>query len=291
MAMAAARFITGTGASNHSSSSVPCQGTGRLLSPPYPRWRFDFPRCAFRVTGRTGRRARKAAVCGRCRSERVLHRLIISMNFRCHFFPLRPQAGRVWVALLIFWSAAANPAAGIEIWTGPPVNFVNEIGSDPTLPSSQDRLTPNVWLTRGATKGLYNAAVETSYSSLSPIGTEWAYGLLANYASLNYQPWVKWNGNNPPSMVGQDAVLHVIPDDTYLAIQFTFWNVRAGGFSYTRSTPPVPEPSGGMICALGLLGFAAVSRSLRRPAVNTHLRPLFAETRARRCRGCPRHGS
>lgn len=161
-------------------------------------------------------------------------------------------------------ATTADRAAGIEIWNGPTITFINEIGSDPTLPSSQDRLTTNVWLTRGYSKGLYNAAVETSYSSLSPIGTEWAYGSLANYASLNYQGWADWNSHNPPSMVGQDAVLHLIPDDVYLAVQFTSWNMRAGGFSYTRSTPPVPEPSAGLLVLLGIIGLATVPCRLRR---------------------------
>jgi len=147
------------------------------------------------------------------------------------------------VAALTLAALTSLPAGATEIWNGPMMNFTNLAGSDPTLPSSQDRITLDVWLTRGYTRGLYNAAVESGYSSLSPVGTEWAYGELANYASLNYQTWVDWNGHHPPSMVGQDAVLHLISDDTYLAIQFTSWNIGSGGFSYSRSTPPVPEPA------------------------------------------------
>jgi hypothetical protein len=189
--------------------------------------------------------------------------------------PLQPayRARLARFALLIPWLLTTFPAGGTEIWNGPSINFTNLMGSDPTLPVNQDRLTLNVWLTRGATKGLYNAAVETSYSSLSPVGTEWAYGALADYASLNYQAWVVWNGKNPPSMVGKDAVLHLIPDDTFLAVRFTFWNDHAGGFSYTRSTPPVPEPSPVLLILAGMGAvagpglrtardrFAAVTRS------------------------------
>ena len=149
------------------------------------------------------------------------------------------------------------------------MTFTNLPDSNPTLPSSQDRLTPDVWLTRGALHGLYNAAVESSYSSLSPVGTEWAYGTLPSYASLNYQTWVLWNGGSgggPPSMVGQDAVLHVIPEDIYLAIQFTSWNQRSGGFSYSRSTPPVPEPSSALLMLAGTAAFtgAAFRQKARR---------------------------
>ncbi len=173
------------------------------------------------------------------------------------------------VALLAVWVLAAHQTRGTEIWNGPAINFTNAAGSDPTLPASQDRLTFNVWLTRGSTQGLYNAAVETIYSSLSPVGTEWAYGALADYASLIYQDWVVWNGKRPPSMVGQDAVLHLIPDDVYLSIRFTSWNIRAGGFSYTRSTPPVPEPSATLMLLLGMATIAAVRFYRQRPRASS----------------------
>jgi hypothetical protein len=189
-------------------------------------------------------------------------------------FTLRVRrAGAALLGLLVL---AAHPAEGIEVWNGPLINFTNAPGSDPTLPASQDRLTLNVWLTRGSTRGLYNAAVETSYSSLSPVGTEWAYGALPNYASLNYQDWVVWHTNKPPSTVGRDAVLHLIPDDTYLAIRFTSWNVGAGGFSYTRSSPPVPEPAAALLLFAGTAGIAAGRLYRRRWRTTSTTTPLHS---------------
>jgi hypothetical protein len=163
-------------------------------------------------------------------------------------------------AALAVAALTAPQAVATEIWNGPLMTFTNLAGSDPTLPSSQDRITLDVWLTRGASHGLYNAAAESSYSSLSPVGTEWAYGELPNYASLTYQTWVVWNVKNPPSMVGQDAVLHVIPEDIYLALQFTSWNIGSGGFSYSRSTPPVPEPSSALLLLVGTAALSGVGR-------------------------------
>ena len=180
------------------------------------------------------------------------------MNMRSLLARLAYGAYPAWAALLAVAVLAAYQAGGVEIWNGPFINFTNAAGSDPTDPASQDQLTLNVWLTRGYTKGLYNAAVETSYSSLSPVGTEWAYGALADYASLNYQPWLAWYAKNPSFMVTHDAVLHLIPDDTFLAIRFTFWNERAGGFSYTRSSPPVPEPSPVPMIVAGMAAIAGV---------------------------------
>ena len=174
------------------------------------------------------------------------------------------RVGSVLVVAQIFAALIAPQAGAAEIWNGPLISFTNLPGSDPTLPSSQDRIASDIWLTRGDSRGLYNAEVENSYSSLSPVGTEWAYGLLVNYASLNYQTWVTWNGKNPPSMVGQAAVLHLIPEDAYLAIQFTSWNSRSGGFSYLRSTPPVPEPSSALLLLAGTAACTGVGLFQRR---------------------------
>lgn len=140
---------------------------------------------------------------------------------------------------------AATRASATEIWTGPAISFTEPIGADGSLPADQDRITPHVWLTRGLTMGVFNAEQESSYTHFySPADTEWAYGELANYASLAYTNWETWNGSHPPNMVGQDAVLHLISDDIYIAVQFTSWTVNGGGFSYVRSTaPPPPAPA------------------------------------------------
>jgi hypothetical protein len=171
---------------------------------------------------------------------------------------LTPWACHAWALLPALFVLEVWQAPGAEIWNGPSINFTNQVGSDPTLPANQDRLTLNVWLTRGFTRGLYNAAAETSFSSLSPVGTEWAYGALSDYAALNYQNWQAWNGKSPPSMVGQNAVLHLIPDDVYLAIRFTSWNMGGGGFSYTRSTSPVPEPPAALMMLAGTSALAGL---------------------------------
>ncbi|HZZ28563.1 MAG TPA: dockerin type I domain-containing protein [Pirellulales bacterium] len=142
------------------------------------------------------------------------------------------------MAILGAWSAA--PAAA-TLWSGPDLTYAQP-APDPTDPANQDRLAPNVWLTRAATQGLFNVASETFYThDSSPADTEWAYGDLANYASLSFSPWEIWNGKNPPSMVDQSAVLHLISENIYLSIEFTSWGGPGGGFSYVRSTPLVGD--------------------------------------------------
>jgi hypothetical protein len=159
--------------------------------------------------------------------------------------------------LLVIGLMSEVQACATQVWNGPLIAFTLPAGADWTQATNQDRITADVWLTRATTGGLLNAAGESGYTSFfSPANTGWSFGLLPNYASLTYTNWEGWNHHNPPSMVGQDAVLHLIPDDIYLSIKFTSWGGASGGFSYTRSTAPtVPEPS---IAAMALMGLAVL---------------------------------
>jgi len=137
-------------------------------------------------------------------------------------------------------TAAATEAA--TIWTGPRITFSKASADDPRLPASQDRMTPQVWITRASTQGIYNAQSEAGYDDASPADTEWAYGTTAALPSLTFKPWVEWNGKNPPITVGTDAVVHLISDDIYIDIKFTAWGQRVGSFAYQRSTPSAGPP-------------------------------------------------
>jgi hypothetical protein len=125
-----------------------------------------------------------------------------------------------------------------KVWNGPVITY-NQPSPDPTQATNQDRITPDVWLTRAASKGLFNAFYETNATALSPTNTEWAFGTLTNYASLNYTNWLAMlNGASPTTLVGQPLVVHLISDDIYISIQFTNWVPGGGGgFAYERSTP------------------------------------------------------
>jgi glucose/arabinose dehydrogenase len=144
---------------------------------------------------------------------------------------------------LIVLAQLVGPIASeaATVWTGPVTAFTDPAGSDPTLPANQDRLTPNVWITRGLENGIYNAKTETGFTHFfSPADTEWADGTTANYSSLSYTDWNTWAKNvhgGPPNTVGVNAVAHLISDNIYLDLKFTSWAVTGGGFSYQRSTP------------------------------------------------------
>ena len=171
---------------------------------------------------------------------------------RCFHWP-----GLSAVAALVGLAIVGAQAQGATIWEGPITNFTKPNSADWTLPANQDRMTSGVWLTRNTTLGLFNAATETNYTHhSSPADTEWAYGTLANYASLTYRDWEDWfggrPGGGPPSTVGKPAVLHLVAEDIYLSIEFTSWGGNFGGFSYQRSTPSVPEPSTTLMLLAGL---------------------------------------
>jgi hypothetical protein len=151
------------------------------------------------------------------------------------------------VVLLLAISAHAA-----TVWNGPTISFTKPSNVNPLLAENQDRLTANVWITRGSAQGLFNANMESQFTHyLSPAGTEWANGSLENYATLSYTNWNRWaQGVNPGprATVGVQAVVHLIAEDIYLSVKFTSWTGGAsgggpsfgGGFAYLRSTPVGP---------------------------------------------------
>jgi hypothetical protein len=167
----------------------------------------------------------------------------------------------VILGVLVVLSMSSLYAVPI-IWDGPNITFTKPDFADWTLEENQDRITDNVWLTRANVRGLFNIQLEESYAFLSdsPQDTEWSYGNLADYDTLTYKTWENLSSGFPFTMVGQDAVLHLISDDIYLHIKFTSWTIGprlgagsgGGGFSYERSTSNVPEPTTFALIAVGL---------------------------------------
>ena len=177
------------------------------------------------------------------------------MNSRSHPNWLLNQAGRwlvtrLLLALVVLAKVIVPLSAAAAVWTGPPITFSKSGTSDPTQATNQDRITPNVWITRGADSGIYNAKTETNFTHfISPADTEWANGTTANYSTLTYTNWNAWalaNGG-PPNTPGLNAVVHLISENIYIDIKFTSWS--GGPFSYQRSTPNIPRIT--QITALG----------------------------------------
>ncbi|MEM9363967.1 MAG: hypothetical protein AAGA43_15105 [Bacteroidota bacterium] len=124
------------------------------------------------------------------------------------------------------------------IWTGPTLTFQKSPGADPTQAENQDRITNNVWITRGNSGGqIYNAAAESEADmDLSPEGTLWAIGTTANIENLTFDRFRATLGK-PKDNVGVDLVMLLVEDQIAIDLKITGWTQQqTGGFIYERST-------------------------------------------------------
>ncbi len=134
----------------------------------------------------------------------------------------------------------ADEGVALTLWEGANMTFTKPNGADSTLAENQDRITENVWITRGDEGILYNAVTEEAAdNNSSPAGTEWAQGTFADVASLNFTNFRSaCPGDKPKNVVGIPLVLHLIQDDIYIEITITSWaQGKVGGFTYQRTTP------------------------------------------------------
>jgi hypothetical protein len=132
------------------------------------------------------------------------------------------------------------------------VTFTKANGADPALAANQDCLKPDVCLTRGANKSIYNAAFPqgttgandpscVSAPGAAPAGTQWARGRcgatttpFATFLSSGF------TACNPLAILNVPSCLLLTGYSEYYDITFTAWtaNNAGGGFSYTRSAVP-----------------------------------------------------
>ena len=138
------------------------------------------------------------------------------------------------------------------VWDGDNVTFSKSDGADFNQAANQDRITDDVWLTRGSGGGLFNIKNESSYSEgVSPSQTLWAIGETSDNDLVfeNFRDFYGLGGNRPPT--NTQIVLKLTQgtmqesDDIHIDLTFTSWtggggsqNGGGGGFSYTRSTYP-----------------------------------------------------
>src|ERR1051325_5534467 len=153
------------------------------------------------------------------------------------------QLARTTALLLWLAAAASAPASTPTIWNGPNIGFYPSQAN-----GLQDHMTTGAVITRGSSWGLYNSVQEAGATAgISPLGTAWAIGALANYATLTYGPCPLEAGNNPPHYVGTTFVVHLTSEDIYLSLTLTNWGGSGGigdkTFGYVRSTAPPVTPT------------------------------------------------
>ena len=133
------------------------------------------------------------------------------------------------------------------------VNFEKENFADPMLEENQDRISENIWITRGDEEGLFNAAKESVVeSNVSPVGTLWAFGTLDDIPKLNFVPFRLLKKYTASAHTMRRVILHLVEENEYIELVFTSWTSGnqttinpetgevtsgGGGFSYVRSLP------------------------------------------------------
>ena len=125
-----------------------------------------------------------------------------------------------------------------QVWTSDIITFTKTDNTDESLVENQDRITDNVWITRKLSGGqIYNAVVESvPDKDASPLGTEWAEGVINDYASLKYKTF-RAATIKPKNAVGKNFVVHLIADNIYLSVKIISWSSnKLGGFSYQRTS-------------------------------------------------------
>ncbi len=132
----------------------------------------------------------------------------------------------------------SNESNPVTLWKGSNTTFTKTDGADPSKAENQDRLTANVWITRGNGGGqIYNAAKENGSSkTTSPTGTKWAVGSIDQVSSLSFKDF-RTAVSKPKNVIGKNLVMHLVSDNIYVSVKFTSWSSgKAGGFAYERST-------------------------------------------------------
>jgi hypothetical protein len=130
-----------------------------------------------------------------------------------------------------------NDISSATIWKGANTTFTKG-GGDPTAQANQDRLTSNVWITRGTYGGqIYNVAKESaSNKTNSPVGTMWAIGTIDQVQTLSFKKF-RAAVSKPKDVVGKNLVMYLEVDNIYVSVKFLSWDQgQIGGFSYERST-------------------------------------------------------
>lgn len=95
------------------------------------------------------------------------------------------------------------------IWDGPPMTFTKTDYSDWTLPENQDRITEDIWITRGNSRPIFNIAEDNLDSS--PLDTRWAFGSIADgVENLEFDYWINTIDESPPEMVGNSMVMFLV---------------------------------------------------------------------------------
>lgn len=143
--------------------------------------------------------------------------------------------------------------AGVTCVTGS-LTFTKANNTDPALAANQDCIKPDVCITRGPSKSIYNAANpqgatganDPSCGGTAPSGTQWAKGACgATTTAFGAFLSNSFALCNPPTILNLPGCLFLPAYGEYYDVTFTAWtqNAGGGGFAYVRSaTPSIVTP-------------------------------------------------
>ncbi len=132
------------------------------------------------------------------------------------------------------------------------LTFTKANNADPALATNQDCIRPDVCITRGANKSIYNAAYSQGPTGANdpscltapgagPAGTRWAKG-PCGATTTPFDTFLSsaFTACNPTTVVDVPACLYLPAYGAYYDITFTSWTANAGGggFAYVRSAVP-----------------------------------------------------
>lgn len=114
--------------------------------------------------------------------------------------------------------------------------------------SVQDCVTPDVCITRGSARGIFNSAISPVQMATSgrraPLGTLWAPSTCTEAVEMDFVGFIDMTGSSPPDVVGQDVCLWLTGSNLKYDVVFSSWESGGGGgFGYTR-TAFVPDECG-----------------------------------------------
>ena len=193
-------------------------------------------------------------------------RSFIRVTLESEFFMAQPHCATrlgLLLALAVSINLPSSLYAVPVVWTGPTTTFTKTGANLGNVndPANQDRMTPNVWLTRASSQGMINIAKETTYDGTghtSPADTLWATDIVpgngnatiaaTNWQQLTFTTWADAFGGPGSTLIGNitahNAVVKLVTDDIYLDLMFTGFS-SGGFFTYERSTGVAAPPTTG----------------------------------------------
>ena len=119
---------------------------------------------------------------------------------------------------------------------GEVVVFSKQDSADWTLPENQDRIADSVWITRKHNQSIFNIALESGMTNISPLNTLWSRNSIINTEMIDFTTFRSMNDNDPQSLIGDTISLYLPEYNMYFNVIFSSFSGgnSGGGFSYSR---------------------------------------------------------